>query len=130
MLPSTNLMAVFVRFCVFLQLIGATAMIFAMLRAQILLMLTGKQSLDSVVITVLLNIMILFLPVTIALTYPHVGSIAGISGAIGTMFTVIIIPSFTYTKKCYDEIGSGDKTNDKSLPLGHLSKHDEFTRVG
>ena len=104
-------------------------MIFAMLRAQILLMVTGKQQLDSVVITVLLNMLILFLPVTIALTYPHVGSIAGITGAIGTMFTVIIIPSFTYTKKCYDEIGSGTQGDDKNLPLGHLSKQDDFERT-
>lgn len=73
--------------------------------------------------------MILLIPVTIALTYPHVGSIAGITGAIGTMFTVIIIPSFTYTKKCYDEIGSGEKVDDKNLPLGHLSKQDDFERL-
>lgn len=103
-------------------------MIFAMLRAQILLMVTGKQQLDSVPITVLLNMLILFLPVTIALTYPHVGSIAGITGAIGTMFTVIIIPSFTYTKKCYDEIDSGVEGDDKNLPLGHL-KQDDFERT-
>jgi len=63
-----------------------------------------------------LNFLILLIPVILALTYPHVGAIAGITGAIGTLFTVILIPSFTYSKKCYDEIGTVED-KDKYLPL-------------
>lgn len=42
MYSATNVVAVFMRFVAFLQLLGPTAMIFAMLRNQIVLMITGK----------------------------------------------------------------------------------------
>lgn len=116
MYTATNVVAVFMRFVAFLQLMGPTAMVFAMLRNQIVLMITGKQQISSLFVTLCLNFLILLLPVILALTYPHVGAIAGITGAIGTLFTVILIPSFTYTKKCYDEIGTVED-KDKYLPL-------------
>lgn len=79
-------------------------------------MITGKQQISSLFVTLCLNFLILLIPVILALTYPHVGAIAGITGAIGTLFTVILIPSITYTKKCYDEIGTIED-KDKYLPL-------------
>jgi hypothetical protein len=116
MYSATNVVAVVMRFVAFLQLLGPTAMVFALLRNQIVLMITGKQQIASVFVTICLNFLILLIPVILALTYPHVGAIAGITGAIGTLFTVILIPSFTYSKKCYDEIGTVED-KDKYLPL-------------
>ena len=90
-------------------------------------MITGKQQIASVFVTVCLNFLILMMPLILALTYPHVGAIAGITGAIGTLFTVLLIPSFTYTKKCYDEIGTVED-KDKYLPLNlhHEDAEDKY----
>ena len=93
-------------------------------------MVTGKQQIGSVAITVCLNFAILLTPVTLALTYPHVGKIAGITGAIGTLFTIILIPCLTYLKKCYDEIGTIEDA-DKYLPLNlhRDDEEDKFTKI-
>lgn len=98
MLRPDDAIAIIIRSCTFCQLLAATALLFACQRAQILLLLTGRQEASSDSANTWMNLAMLAGPLTLAITYPHVGRLAGIMGALGGFFTIYFVPTATYIK--------------------------------
>ena len=58
--------------------------------------MTGRQEAKSDKINIILNTLILTGPLILAITYPKVGKLAGILGAIGALLCIYILPTVTY----------------------------------
>jgi|TARA_B110001450_G_C17504895_1_gene433948 hypothetical protein len=67
-------------------------------------LLTGSQDASSDKINLILNTAILIPPLILAITYPHVGSIAGILGAVGAFLCIYSLPTITYLAQKKTEI--------------------------
>ena len=67
-------------------------------------MLTGSQDASSDKINLILNTAILIPPLIVAITYPHVGAIAGILGAVGAFLCIYSLPTITYLAQKKAEI--------------------------
>ena len=91
-----NVFAIIIRICCFCQLIGTISLMFGCQRQNILLLITGKQEASSDKINVLLNTIILILPLLLAITYPNVGQLAGILGALGGLLCIYVLPTVTF----------------------------------
>tara|TARA_B110000285_G_C14802589_1_gene458204 strand:- start:426 stop:611 length:186 start_codon:yes stop_codon:yes gene_type:complete len=59
-------------------------------------LLTGSQDASSDKINLMMNAGILIPPLILAITYPKVGAIAGILGAIGAFLCIYSLPTITY----------------------------------
>ena len=55
-----------------------------------------------------MNLVILTGPTYLAITYPHVGRLAGIMGAFGGFLTIYFLPTMTYLFQSYDAIDNPD----------------------
>lgn len=96
MFESKNIFAIFIRTCCFFQIIGGISLIFACQRGNILMLLTGSKEAKSDAINVLLNTLILIMPLILSITYPEVGKVAGILGAVGGLLCIYLLPTVTY----------------------------------
>jgi hypothetical protein len=68
------------------------------------LLATGKPDASSDKVNMILNFSILIGPFVLAVTYPHVGSIAGILGALGAFICIYSLPVFTFVAQKKTEI--------------------------
>lgn len=98
MFGTTNLLATTIRFSAFCQLLIVNALLFAMERAQILLLFTGKQETDSQTVNILMNIGLLLPAFMLAIWYPNVGALAALLGSFSTMLVIYILPMATHLK--------------------------------
>ena len=96
MFGVTNNIATFIRFCAFAQLVCVNTLIISLERAQILLLITGKQEAATLKINVMMNFLILIGPFALAIWYPQVGTLAGLGGSFATMLVVYFVPIITY----------------------------------
>ena len=94
--------ATFVRFSVFLHITTVNALLFACERAQILLLVTGRQETESYAVQIFLNSCLILPAFLLAIYYPEVGDLAGILGAAATMLVIYIVPNVTYLKMKWD----------------------------
>ena len=92
------------RLCAFFQLLSVNALIFACERAQILLLVTGKQQASSQAVNLMINFAIVLPASCLAIWYPKVGSVAAICGAFVTMFTIYVLPVSTNIAQKHQEI--------------------------
>lgn len=65
---------------------------------------TGKPDASSNQINMMLNFGILIGPFILAVVYPHVGSIAGILGAVGAFVCIYTLPTLTFLAQKKTEI--------------------------
>jgi hypothetical protein len=77
---------------------------FAIERSQILSLTIGKNEVDSRWKTCLINLAIMIGPVVTAIFYPQVGSIAAVTGAIGGLCCIYLMPTITYMTQSYKAI--------------------------
>ena len=104
--------AILIRTCTFCQLLAATALLFACQRAQLLLLSTGAQEAKNRLVNTGMNFSILIGPLILAITYPYVGKLAGVTGFIGGFFCIYMIPICTYIKHQYALRSKIDEMND------------------
>lgn len=97
-------LAIIIRCCLFFQIFVAMSLLFACQRAQILLLMYGKQEVDSLRLTIFINCCILVLPFLLSVFYPNVGVLAGYLGSVSALFCIYILPIATYLKYKYTEI--------------------------
>ena len=97
------------------------ALIVALERAQILLLVTGKQEASSYKINIMMNLLILTGPFLLAIWYPQVGTLAALGGSFATMLVIYFLPIITHLKYKYSSI--------KNPELAHLIKKSKVTKV-
>jgi len=69
-------------------------------------LLTGSQEASTNKINIILNTVILIPPLILAITFPHVGAIAGILGAVGAFLCIYSLPTITYLAQKKTEINN------------------------
>lgn len=77
------------------------SLIFANERSQILLVTVGTRQASTNLTNMLINLMILVAPITLAIVYPEVGSMAAKMGAIGGYIVIYLLPTVTYMYQSY-----------------------------
>jgi len=105
MFSTTDKMATFIRLCVFFQLMTINALLFACLRAQVLLLVTRKQRTKSQLTNFLLNLVLMTPAFCLALWYPKVGEVAALCASFSTMLVIYCLPIATYLRMKYLEAG-------------------------
>jgi hypothetical protein len=51
---------------------------------------------NSIRVNFSMSLIILVFPCILAIFYPHVGKLAGVTGALGGLLTIYVLPTITY----------------------------------
>ena len=114
MFSSDDKLATFIRSCILCQLLTVNTLLFGLLRQQILLLYQGiTQGINSISsddsngiqLSLFQNILMSFImflpPISLAIWYPHIGTLGALIAAFSTMFVIYILPLATYSKAVY-----------------------------
>ena len=103
MFSTKDEFATFIRLCIFLQLMTINALLFACLRAQVLLLVTRKQKTKSNLSNFLINLTLMTPAFCLTVWYPNVGEVAALCAAFSTMLVMYCLPILTYLRKTHLE---------------------------
>jgi hypothetical protein len=115
MFSTTDRLATFIRLCIFFQLMTINALLFACLRAQVLLLVTRKQRTKSQLTNFLINLVLMMPAFCLAVWYPKVGEVAALCAAFSTMLVMYCLPIMTYLRMKHMEAGLDESERDNGL---------------
>ena len=113
MMGAGDKLATFIRSCILCQLLCVNTLLFGLLRSQILLLHAGMTRgienirADQIYKDVsrcknfLLSFFMTLPPISLAIWYPYVGTLAALVASFSTMFVIYILPLATYSKAVY-----------------------------
>lgn len=104
MFSPDSALATFIRASIFLQIVPSMSLLFACERSQILLLITGVKQASSYKVNIIMNLIMFIIPVSLAIFYPHVGSLASILAGIIGIFVIYMMPTVTFLVQQFREM--------------------------